>query len=296
MVHRYTADPDAARFITEDLPRFWTAFDAPGEDRAEVYARLYLAPGSAGLQDFLKLRIDSAEALADTIKQHPRFYASLQQVMAKVPKLLPRIRRSYRRLKAILPEVIFPDTYFLIGRLTSGGTASTTGLLIGTEMFGRTADTPTDELNPWLQSVLQPPEVLPHLVAHELVHFLQVWFAKEPLEGEQPNLLTAAVIEGMADFVGELISGGHINTHLHVYGLQHERVLWHEFQQVMHGHDYQGWLYEGRYAWGRPADLGYFIGYRIVQRYYQRHRDKRQALREILSITDVDAFVEASGY
>ena len=46
----------------------------------------------------------------------------------------------------------------------------------------------------------------------------------------------------------------------------------------------------------RPADLGYFVGYRIVEAYYQRAADRRAAIREILTATDYEALLAASGY
>ena len=49
---------------------------------------------------------------------------------------------------------------------------------------------------------------------------------------------------------------------------------------------------------GRPNDLGYFIGYRIAQAYYQRASDKSQAVRDIIAACRGDArdFLARSGY
>jgi len=45
-----------------------------------------------------------------------------------------------------------------------------------------------------------------------------------------------------------------------------------------------------------PGDLGYWVGYRIVKSYYQHSRDKRQAVREILEMSDPHAFLARSGW
>lgn len=45
----------------------------------------------------------------------------------------------------------FPDVYFLVGRMSSGGTTSDAGLLIGVEMYGLSEDTPREELGMWHQ-------------------------------------------------------------------------------------------------------------------------------------------------
>ena len=46
----------------------------------------------------------------------------------------------------------------------------------------------------------------------------------------------------------------------------------------------------------RPADLGYYVGYKITQAYYTRQSDKRRALKDILQIGDFAKFLQASGY
>jgi hypothetical protein len=44
------------------------------------------------------------------------------------------------------------------------------------------------------------------------------------------------------------------------------------------------------------GDIGYWIGYRIVKAYYQRATDKQQALREILQLSQPQAFLQKSGW
>ena len=66
------APPDVT-LVTSDIENFWKAYDAgsPG-NREEAFAKLYLEPGSPGLQDFIKERIGSAKQLAAAVdKQRP---------------------------------------------------------------------------------------------------------------------------------------------------------------------------------------------------------------------------------
>jgi hypothetical protein len=46
----------------------------------------------------------------------------------------------------------------------------------------------------------------------------------------------------------------------------------------------------------KPADLGYFAGYRICQTYYGRMTDKKQAVHDLLPISDYFAFLAKSDY
>lgn len=283
-------DPKAARLITSDIDNFWKAYQQAGSsNRSEVFDREYFGKGSAGLRAFKRLRIDDC-SFAKTIAKHPRYYASIKASTLKVAKMKGRIQSSFRRLKALYDDAVFPDVYFLIGCMNSGGVSTDTGLLIGTEMYGRTALTPEDELSEWHRQVLKPIEELPHIVAHELIHYEQ----KYP-KGEK-TLLAKAIEEGSADFIAELISGRHINARLHVYGNPKERELWEEFKREMHGKNMSNWLYNGSKVKDRPADLGYYMGYKICEAFYRRAPNKRRAVREMLEIKDFDQFLKASGY
>jgi hypothetical protein len=55
-------------------------------------------------------------------------------------------------------------------------------------------------------------------------------------------------------------------------------------------------MYEGKVGKGRPADLAYFVGYRIAQAYYDKAPDKKLAIETILNFEDADQLVRDSGY
>jgi len=259
------------------------------DNRSIVFQREYFDKGSAGLRAFKRARIDQC-SLVETLAQYPLYYASIRESTLRVKSMETPIRASFRKLKALYPSAVFPDVYFLIGCLNSGGTTADAGLLIGAEMYGRTPATPEKELDGWLKQVLKPVELIPHIVAHELIHYQQ----KYP--NEERTLLGESIKEGSADFIAELISGKHINTHLHAYGDPRERELWVEFKRDMNGLIKTNWLYNGSAAKGRPADLGYYIGYKICQATYRSAKNEPHAVKEILEIEDFNQFLLNSGY
>jgi hypothetical protein len=122
----------AQTLVTADIDNFWKAYHAsqPGH-REEAFEKLYLGPGSPGLQDFVKARISSAKALAAAVDQkYPKFYASVRPYTLEVGKQAPTILKYLERYRELYPEARFPTVYFVIGRLTSGGTTSDRGLLM----------------------------------------------------------------------------------------------------------------------------------------------------------------------
>ncbi len=283
-------DPDRARIVTSDIDLFWTAYDhsKAASDRTAVFEREYFAPGSPGLQDFIFARIHSASDLARTIDKAPKYYEALRPASMRIKEMVPRIRASFQQLKALYEPATFPDVYFLIGRMNSAGTTGTSGLLIGADMFGRQPGVSLDELSEWHRTVVESVDKIPPTVAHELIHYQQ--------HAEGKTLLTQALVEGSADFIGEMISTANINQPINEYGMKHEAELWADFEKEMNGEDTSHWLYQGKAENGRPADLAYFIGYRISQAYYEKARDKRKALGDILNFKDAAALLRGSGY
>lgn len=284
------ADPDSARIITADIDRFWEAFDAAAPDMdPAVFQELYLSKGTGGLADFTKARIENAEQLAAVIATHPKYYASIRESTYRVAEMEHAIRAAFYALEYLYPDAVFPDVYFVVGRMNSGGTTSQRALLIGVDMYGLTPDTPMEELGDWHRQVIKPVEEIPHIVAHELIHYQQDYPQKK-------TLLAMSIGEGVADFLAELISGKHINNHVHAWANPREQELWREFSGRMNEEDTSGWLYGGSDESERPADLGYWIGYKIAAAYCAKAPTTSDCVRGILEIDDFETFLGQSGY
>ncbi len=288
-------DPATVKFVTSDIGNFWRAYDLAAKEsdkpkRVAIFQTEYLDKGSAGLKDFLRLRIKWAENLVSAIDRMPKYYASIRPQTLQVNRMEKRMRAAFVKFKSIYPAAVFPDVYFLIGVTSSGGTTGPSGLLIGTEMYGKTPKTPMEELSPWLRVVLSNVDYVPAIVAHESCHYNQHYNTAE----DQRHLLGKALQEGSCDMIGELISGRTINEHLKVYGKTHDAEIWRDFEASMYKPDFSDWFYNAATAKDRPADLGYYVGYLITRAYYQNAKDKRQAIHDILNIQDTRAFYEAS--
>jgi hypothetical protein len=286
-------DPEKAQFITSDIALFWRAYDmAKPENNLNVFRDEYLKKGSVGLEEFRKTRIGNVCALVDTISAAPKYYAALRGQTAKVETFKPQMTASFRKLKEIYADAVFPNVYFIVGRMNSAGTLTDKGLLVGVDMFGKTDDLSLAELGGWQKAVVGKIERIPFIVAHESIHYQQ----KFSLTGGEWSLLGKALNEGGADFIAELIAGEHINPHLHEYGNPREKELWLEFKKEMNGTSAKNWLYQGNEAKDKPADLGYYIGYKIIESYYKKAADKKQAVKDILEIKNFDEFLKLSGY
>jgi hypothetical protein len=277
--NRFTASPDSVRFHTEDISTFWNVFDKTRPDfDPKTIQKEYINVGSDGLKGFLKNRIENGKNLSKVIKGNLAYYEAVRESSLSIDRKRERLYECFRNLRNIYPAAVFPDVYFVIGARNSGGTVFPGGLIIGAEMFGST----TAEFQPPLDI-----GYVDEVVSHELIHFQQKYAANN-------TLLAQCIREGSADFLGELIAGDHSNKKVYAYGEEHIKELWEEFLRAKGSSDWSNWLYYSKDK-GKPKDLGYWIGYKITNAYYNKAADKAQAIEDILTITDFDRFLEQSG-
>lgn len=268
----FTNNPDSSIFETHDIENFWKAFDMFRQDTSNnPFGKNYIAIGSAGVKGFIPNRIKSADHLYSIVKQRRVDYEKVRATTLLVKQKEKQCRSIFYALKYWYPESKYPPVYFVIGAYNSGGTFSEDGIFIG-------AEKQTDVNN------------IPYIVAHELIHFQQTTWL------ENPTLLQQCIVEGAADFLGVLISGTNINQKVNDYGNKNEKRLCEEFVTKMDLTNYTDWLYSVSGKDDRPNDLGYWIGYKITERYFQNTSDKMQAVKDILTLTDYKQFLVKSGY
>jgi hypothetical protein len=267
----FTKEPANAVFIKTDINNFWKAFDKIESEKNPFVD--YLEEGTIGLKDFIPYRIESASNLLKIVKSRKEDYLDLRNKLDSLDKTDSIITPHYKTFKSIYPEAIFPPVYYVIGAFNTGGGATQNGIIIGTEVT-------KNEF-----------ENIAYFVIHELIHFNQK-YDKKPIG--KSTLLEQSIAEGSADFLASLIMKKAYKVE---YAESHLDELCNEFVGIMNGKKYHGWLYgsKGKKE-GRPNDLGYWMGYKITEAYYQASNNKNQAVAEILNIKDFKDFMQKSGY
>ncbi|MDA6069000.1 DUF2268 domain-containing protein [Flavobacterium sp. AC] len=265
----FSDNPLDAVFETKDSKIFWEAFDKMQKSGQNPFIE-YMQKGSPGVKGFTENRIINADSLFAVVKKRKSDYELSRNVLDGISSKEKRIRAIYSALKYWYPDAKFPPVYFVYGRFNSGGTTSPDGIIIGIEM-------------------LKNLDGVSGLIAHELIHYQQ------NIKG-QDMLLKWCLLEGGADFIGELISGESINQFSYKYGQQNLDKLAQEFVMRLKNVDYQDWLYGTSKKDDRPNDLGYWMGYKITESYFNKQKDKQKAIEEILNIKDPLLFLKQSGF
>lgn len=277
------------KIVTTDINNFWEMYDVYKiTGNIEDIQKLYFDKRSAGLDAFTKVRVINAVQMEKAIKMYPEYLESIRDNTLKLSAINEKITGYFTNLKEIYPDVYFPDVYFTMGCFNTGGTATGRMLLIGAELMCADDNSPKDKLNNWLKGNIGNFDDIEQIVMHESIHTMQTL--------KQRNLLGAAILEGACDFIASMVTGHEQNSAHYIYGNRYEKGLWKEFKKEMNGDDYSRWLYSGNNSIGRPSDLGYFIGYKICEAYYENADDKKQAVKDIIEVKDFEAFLKKSGY
>ena len=123
-----------------------------------------------------------------------------------------------------------------------------------------------------------------------------------PLPTRSPTLLEEALREGTADFLTQMVTGRSPAPELHRWAGQREAELWDDFRRVM-GRRGVEWTPElGPEAdtppSGRPGapDPVRYVGFRIVESFWNRSPDRRQALDELLEMDDAEDILDRASY
>lgn len=285
-------DPKHCVFHYSDLNNFINAFtnaDKNWSEAASVFYHDYFAKASSALFFYQKFKIESsAHQFAYRVEDKKAYFRSILNNLKQLPEQESTLRNYFNQFETLYPEAIFPDVYFVVGCFNAGGTSSSYGLIIGTEMHAKAEKSDLSNFSHWEKQVVRDFSNLPLITLHELVHIQQ--------NDQYENLLGNAIYEGAADFVSALICGTHINQYVHDWANQREAEVWKAFKAEMYSENTRDWIGNADQAEDKPADLGYYVGYKICEAYYNKQSDKTKALKDILTITNWEDFFHQSDY
>ena len=285
-------NPELASILTTDIHQFWKAYDLAQKEPTnarDIYKKIYFDKASDGMQDYMGLKVSSIDYFIKHINTHPKLYQTIRENTLKVDEYKKEIQLSFKNFKTLYPDAKFPDVYFVIGAFTSGGTVSSSGLLIGTNQVSDGEGVNTEELDFGAKLLMNKSEYLTNLVSHELIHFQQDEMKKDTIT------LGYVVKEGMADFLGELISGDTPNRKIFEWTKGKEKQIWTNFKKDMYYNRYNNWIANyNKASKDSYPDLGYWVGYEICKSYYEQAVDKKKAIYDMLRIQDYRQFLADS--
>jgi hypothetical protein len=279
------AQAPAIDIVTDDVERFFSVYEAAaGRPTAQQIQRDYLDRGTAGLRHLARVRNLTGERIAQANAAEPALYINARACLPVLPRVRARLARTFERLLAMYPAAQRPPVTILVSRgrpLALAGPGN--GVQVALEGMCSTA----------AARVLDPDvdERFVHVIAHEYIHAQQ---APALADTEDLTVLQRSLLEGIAEFAGELISGGIAHAGIAPSAKGRERDIETRFAASIDSKDLSAWV--DNTTADEVGQLGYWVGYRIAKAHYRRASDKRAAFRAMIEMTDARAFLAASGW
>jgi hypothetical protein len=292
-----------SQLITEDIDTFWIAFDGlrsckTKDDSVRCIDKTLFQNASAGFREFIRKYNYTPEDYFSAINLYPNFFKEIRKNTLIAKTISPEYLSFIDQIKQYYPDYIPLKVCFVISPLQCGGTQTENFIFVGTEIITSTKNIDLSEFKENLLGRILAfdtlvKERLVYIIAHETIHQLQ-----KNADFDNYDLLNKSLIEGSADFIASLLTGRTANHILYDYGIAHEQDLWEKFiTDVNAGANTDNWMYNyDRVGNEMPADLGYFIGYRIAEAFYKNSTDKKQAVFDIIEMSNPKDFLKKSKY
>lgn len=279
-------NPYKSKYIYQDIETFIKVYKSLNEksDTIKILQKKYLDKGSEGLMEFIIKYDLTAKRLSQAIKQYPESYSNIEEkLIALRAQEEGSFKEGYARLKELIPSAEFPPTYFLVAARRGIGSGSIAGPLLSIEK-----DNIEDYVNGSIGTLI-----------HEMVHMQQLRVLKEEyfaIFNEKKSLLSKSVREGVAEFYGQLLSNAPTYKEQFLpYLNTHEKELWEAFKRDAGNKDMGDW-YGKPNKMGQPNDLGYLMGLKMAEAYFNNSTDKQKASEYLISITNYEEFFKRCGY
>lgn len=290
--------------ITDDVSNFWTAYDLIIQEKdstkqIDLINNLYIKKGTPGLVGIMQARRYTDKGYIYAINNYPKFWNSIRANTLTANSYAKKLEKGIKKLKKIYPEAKPAKIYFSIGVLKTSGTTKEDKVLIGTEVAMADSTIITDEIKkdyPHLISYFKtnPINNLDFLNVHEYIHTQQ----KSTIGN---YLLSQTMMEGVAEFLAEIAMKTKSPNPQIEFGYKNEEKIKQEFTKEMFSTNFNNWFWNSPENQFGMRDLGYFVGYAIVKKYYDNSIDKKLVIKQLIELdynneSDLIEFVDKTNY
>lgn len=289
---------DSFQLIFTDVDNFWSMYDdvkfeTNEKKRVLIIKKEYFNKATYGLRKLIKKDKLTPEKYSNYLKD-TLFYNSIRETVIDFKKDSLSIKNSIKKFSEIYPKTKYSNIYFVIGLFFHGGVNIDNSIIIEPQHFTKTDSLKNFSLlNSYIGKSLMTPESLIPLIIHEQVHLNQ----KNKREN---SLLRNAIVEGSANFLMYLstkkVQSSILKTYK--YGEENEEKIWNKFKS-----DRKKELSSVENNWYNNynrndvhPDLGYFIGHKICENYYNNSTDKKKAIEFLLTEKDYEKILILSKY
>lgn len=305
----------AQNLITSDLENFKYTFDNLQnaknlKDTIDLIQQNVIDKASPTFKEYLELKKQGGQNVINEyvkcIKNYPKYYRSVleQSEIFKDKTQIKKIKNAYKRLVKFYPNAKLKPNVICIGIMDDGGKSFKSGQYIGLEVFACNEKADKSELDDFKKDYLGGGSFdlkkIDEVITHELVHLSQ-------FKGDE-NF--AKTFKGTFKFIPLLSEGGASFVTDYIYNYKatigpgvfyqeqldycnkNKNQLWLDFLQEDKFNQFF-WTTNPKYPVQR---IGYYLGYQVCKSYLDKSKNKKQAIKDIIEVTDWDSFVRKSGF
>ncbi|MCP9757169.1 hypothetical protein EGI26_18570 [Lacihabitans sp. CCS-44] len=311
----------AQNLITTDLENFGEMYAQlprakSAEDSLNLIRSIVLAKGTETFKEYVRQKeaqnnFKIEGEYLNKLRLYPKYYASVlkQSEIFKSKKMTKKVNNVYDKLLKIYPEAKIKPNVICIGIMDDGGKSFESGQYVGLELFTCNSFADTTEvvhsrgLMDYMKATSFDISRIDELIAHELVHLSQFKGNSEFFKTFKGTPKYIPLLgEGGAAFIADLVFGfkatigpGTFNTKQFEYCQQNEDKLWQDYKNLTDMSKIGDYFYKNTKLYP-VRSVGYYLGYQVCKKYYEKATDKRKAIKEIIEVTDYDKFVKDSGF
>lgn len=280
----YPRNPKKAQLIFSDLDHFVDAYEelSRNTDTIQVLQTLYFERGSDGLKEFVRRHQLTPERLKEAIRENPERYVLLPGFVSKIGDIQELYTLILDDFHKVVPNAMYPPTYLIVGANRGIGQASMAGQLIT------------------VTRIVDNMDKMKKMIVHELAHFQQAMAMGgqkyAALYASRDNMLGMCLREGGAEFVTSQVMGNITQNTALEYLEKDENRLKEQFLTDTKAQNKDFWFWPSLEHETYTKLLGYAIGYKICNQYYEEAPDKTAAFIDILKMEDAELFLKLSHY
>lgn len=290
---KYISDYRNVPIVYDDIRRMNQILSSYSKTQIDenIIQSQYFNPASPGLTELIKKDGLSAQGFSQYLKKNYNFIKSICKEIDFIESDSTRLRSLLKKYSDTFSTAKYQPVYFLIGQNYHGGTVTNEGFVIelqlnslGLKIIDFTSQDTTR---------ISHYHDLDQIFIHEQVHVSR---EEQYISG---SLKRMSIDEGSCDYIAYIITGKKGNPDTYLYGAENFESLKKEWKQDLEK-DLKSvrslWVWNWGKKQERPPDLGYFIGFKIAESYFNNSENKEKALIEILEMKDYESFYETSGF
>lgn len=294
----HAASNTSCHVIKTDVLHFWQAYDslAKNKDTLSVFNEIVFNQSSGAYTLFCKKWNITALNLKNQLARFPKYYASIRERSIQLVNDENAIQHLVQRFASLYKNFKGADICLAFGNFRTGGNIEITSncnyVYVGMEFHTGGSNVQYDELPPFLTQYLINGSFY-HTLVHELVHIQQFTHGSKIIKTlQRPSLEAHVLMEGVPDYIAELVCNQPLQNERYVYGLKNVNQLLFEFRKQKKSTNHVHWFAKPREK--MLPDMGYFIGYYLASNYAKHHVKVQGDLTPLIEIKHIRTFIRKS--